>query len=213
MNGLFDNAPASSPPEETRACTACKGSGEHVSPAFELDGKVWPERRSRCHSCDGTRVFAVPNYTEILAAIRGRKGLISKRPKDARAYYVWRMARFHGGADVTMPMGAMLECHGDPWTKELDVLADAVAKRVFGTDLAAAHRWGSALGHIKADDEMPGLPATAYQSGPVVGYGVSKPESEANEIDAPEDEDEEVEATTETAIRESRARHATNRGV
>ena len=45
---------------------------------------------------------------EIIKAIMGRKGLRSPKPSQEdiagrRAAYVWRWARFHGGADVTMP--------------------------------------------------------------------------------------------------------------
>ena len=62
---------------------------------------------------------------------------------------------------------------------EVDKLADAVAKRCFGTDLAAAHRWGRALGHL--DRDMPGLPRTAYQGNQVLNDGVVKPEEELPE--------------------------------
>lgn len=47
----------------------------------------------------------------------------------------------------------------------LDTIVDAVAKRAFGTDRAAMHRWGSLLGF--APPAPAGLPATAYEGGPV----------------------------------------------
>ena len=120
-----------------------------------------------------------PDYRAIVAAIRGRGGgLRSKRPDDPVCYYVWRMARFHGGADVTMPVSAVMEIAKHPWIRELDALADRVARRVYGTDLAAAHRWGRALGHI--DRDMPGLPASAYPCGPVADE--HKPIEEAAEL-------------------------------
>lgn len=122
---------------ETRTCESCKGTGQHPF--------GW---RPNCSSCGGSGTFCEPDRDVIWLAIRGRKGLVSKRPKDGRAYYVWRMARFHGGLDTTMPVMASLEIHGDPWRPELDKLADEAAKTFCGTDLAAAKRWGRALGVI-----------------------------------------------------------------
>jgi len=64
-------------------------------------------------------------------------------------------------------MYAMLFSGDDPYLPVLDALADIVAKKAFGTDLAAAFRWGNALGMI--DVPAPdGLPATAYAGGPEV---------------------------------------------
>lgn len=188
---------------EPRPCGRCKGTGITVSPALpdqsgtDSFGKPYhyparPEKRERCYCCKGTGTFPAVNVDMILAAIKGRKGLRSAAPKprdgsrgygdlhDKRAYYVWRLARFHGGEDVTMPVTATMLIHNDPFLPELDALADAIAKRVFGTDLAAAHRWGHALGHI--DRDLPGLPATAYSGGPVLNSGVTKPDDELPEI-------------------------------
>jgi hypothetical protein len=99
----------------------------------------------------------------------GRKGLRLRSAKPdqgtilgRRAAYVWRWARFHGGADVTMP--CTVDNAGDPWGKDLDVIADRVARHVFGTDMAAAHRWGTALGLTSSAPA--GLPASAYAGGP-----------------------------------------------
>ncbi len=66
-----------------------------------------------------------------------------------QAYYVWRLARFHGGADTTMPMLASLMMHGAAKEEmdSLDYLADKVAMEAFGTDMAAAHKWSGVLGH------------------------------------------------------------------
>jgi len=82
----------------TRNCTRCKGTGRGSSTVGNY-----------CVFCKGTGTFEEPNYEEICKAIKGRKGLRSARPQAKRAYYVWRLARFHGGADVTMPMMAMLD--------------------------------------------------------------------------------------------------------
>lgn len=149
----------------TRLCATCKGTGRST---------LYP----KCPFCKGIGAFEEPNVDEILKAIRGRKGLRSARPRDRRAYYVWRLARFHGGADVTMPMNVMYENDGDPWLKELDELADAVAKHVFGTTMAAAHRWGRALGYVQED--IPGLPDSAYFGGRVADE--HKPAEEVEEL-------------------------------
>lgn len=164
-----------------QTCTVCHGAGFTVQRAFtSLEGRFYPERRYTCYPCDGAGSFAPPDRNAILAEIAGRGGkkLRSARPKSKRAYYVWRMARFHGGADVTMPITAISDTRGDPFLADLDKLADAAAKAYFGTDLAAAHRWGHALGYL--DRDMPGLPDSAYSGGRVAD--ADKPESEAAEL-------------------------------
>lgn len=161
-------------------CPKCNGSGTRFDKGFTAcDGTVYPDRTRNCYYCDGRGHYVRPDYVAICKAIKGRKGLCSKRPADGRAYYVWRMARFHGGADVTMPVMAWtLEIEGDPYRATLDKLADIVAVKVYGTRCAAAHRWGRALGHIERD--VPGLPATAYEHGPVCLDG--KPIEELPEL-------------------------------
>jgi hypothetical protein len=107
----------------------------------------------------------------IAALIQGRRGDLRRSPPrptgdtalDNRAYYVWRMARFSGGADVTMPVLASIRVGGDPERDNLDVMADRAAERYFGTCLAGAHRWSSALRGTAAPD---GLPPSAYPGGP-----------------------------------------------
>jgi len=47
-----------------------------------------------------------------------------------------------------MPIMADLVVRGDPFKDGLNALADTVAKHTFGTDLAAAARWGKVLGLI-----------------------------------------------------------------
>jgi hypothetical protein len=113
--------------------------------------------------------------------IKGRKPgtLRSRRPEPDRAYYVWRMARFHGGADVTMPMTASLAVAGDPYVPYLDVVADKVAEAVYGTARAGSIRWAGAMGYDTVAE--PGLPASAYPGGPVVTDG-DKPYSEQLEL-------------------------------
>jgi hypothetical protein len=102
----------------------------------------------------------------------------NKNVTERRAYYIWRLARFHGGADVTMPMTAMSASEGDPFKTALDALNDIVAKKVFGTDRAAAHRWGGLLGF--SSPAPAGLPSSAYPNGPVVDD--NKPDFELLEL-------------------------------
>jgi hypothetical protein len=156
---------------ETRKCLRCKDTpGEYVARAFSYEGRSYPEVRKPCHSCDGVPDVPKPDCRAIFDSLKGKplKGknrLRSRRPDDAPSYYVWRMARFHGGADVTMPVGASLEIGGNPWKDELDALAGLVAIWAYGTDLAGPHRWARALGRLEAD--LPGLPDSAYSGGPV----------------------------------------------
>lgn len=145
---------------EARPCTRCQGTGRST-----LRGA------HACWCCQGRGTFAPVDVQAVRLAIAGRKtGLRSAKPKDdtengRRAAYVWRWARFHGGADVTMP--CTVSADGDPWKKELDDLADVISKEVFGTDMAATYRWGSALGLIKAGCVPQGLPPSSYQGGKV----------------------------------------------
>ena len=132
-----------------RNCNRCLGVGTR-----DTFGKT-----ETCNSCEGKGNF--PEIDE--AMIRGliianqgknkgriRASMVSPLRKDGmvknRAYYVWRMARFHGGVDVTMPIAASFCVMGDPYQDELDVIADKVARENFGSDLAGAKRWGRALG-------------------------------------------------------------------
>ena len=161
---------------QRRECKSCKGTGK-------LSYSDNP-----CVTCNGEKTVEAPDVQSILALIKGRKGLRSKAPDihganwtplNLRAYYVWRMARFHGGMDVTMPVTATTLVHGDPFVPELGALAEAVAKRVYGTDMAAAYRWAGALGgSVTVPD---GMPASAYSCGPVVLDG-NKPEEEMAEL-------------------------------
>jgi len=67
------------------------------------------------------------------------------RQRHNRAYYVWRMARFHGGVDMSMPMTASMNSCYDPLIYELDAMADAVAQKAFGSNMRAAQRWSTSL--------------------------------------------------------------------
>lgn len=144
------------------ACLRCEGTKVIVHKAFtSLDGKDYPETRYPCHCCNGRGVFPPIDKKAVLSLLIATKGKNKGRIRAAmtspfssegvnasRAYYVWRIARFHGGKDMTMPMTADMIVRGDPFKKELDAMADQVAKAFFGTDMAAALRWGQAMGII-----------------------------------------------------------------
>lgn len=176
-------------------CTRCRGAGKNVSPAFtSVDGVSYPERVSRCSCCAGSGKFPGVDIPAILAIVftTGRKPRFRAswpaklnawrnlgNAGASRAYYVWRLARFHGGADVTMPMTAMTAITGDPHLELLDAIAEYLAQHVFGTDKAAAYRWANALGHsIPVPSNQP---ASAFEGGPVVTEG-EKPDFEREEL-------------------------------
>jgi hypothetical protein len=137
---------------EKRNCTSCEGTGRKK--AWVQDGKeITPERE--CYSCKGGGTFDPPVIPEIIEKIKGRKeGTLrssmrsydsNKGILEARSYYVWRMARFHGGKDVTLPIMGILFVDGDPFKEELDTISEKVAIAVFGTDLGAVSAWGRVL--------------------------------------------------------------------
>jgi hypothetical protein len=162
----------------TLPCTKCEGT-KLTRPIVIDETRTIPARQ--CPHCDGVGSFAAVDVPALLKLVKGRKPgtLRSKRPDASRAYYVWRLARFHGGVDVTMPMQATFEVSGDPYIPLLDVVADKVAEAVYGTCRAGSSRWAAAMGYELAPE--PGLPATAYPCGPVVTDG-SKPYSEQLEL-------------------------------
>lgn len=162
----------------TLPCTQCKGT-MLTRPIVIDETKTIPARQ--CPHCNGIGQFNTVDVPALLKLVKGRKPgtLRSKRPDDSRAYYVWRMARFHGGADVTMPMTASLMVSGDPYVPMLDVVADKVAEAVYGTCRAGSSRWAAAMGYELAPE--PGLPATAYPCGPVVTDS-NKPYNEQLEL-------------------------------
>jgi hypothetical protein len=134
-----------------RNCKRCEGTG-----SADFLGKT-----EVCRYCNGTGVFAEVDTSEILSLILASKGknkgklrtsmsspLRSEGVVKNRAYYVWRMARFHGGVDTTMPVMAGMCVRNDPYADELDLLADKVAVDSFGSNMAAAYRWGRAFGML-----------------------------------------------------------------
>jgi hypothetical protein len=159
-----------------RDCTACKGKGKHE----------W----GKCYSCDGKGYFLEPDYEQIIeavvkktkktASLRKSRPAVENSVEGRRIYYVWRLIRFHGGIDVTMPVIANMEIHGDPYEPELDLLASKLAKIFCGTDMAAAYRWGQAFGWVKPKQVPEGLPLTAYEH--MLVCLEDKPEDELPEL-------------------------------
>lgn len=173
---------------EPRNCTSCKGSG--ITKGFTYGETIYPDKP--CYSCDGKGTFASPDFRQIVELITkpsktGKRQFRKSKPSfenefknrhESRAYFVWRMVRFHGGADVTMPVCATSAISGDPFFDEMDYFAQYLAKKVFGTDMAAAYRWSNALGHsVPVPDNQP---ASAFSCGPVADE--HKPEFEQAEM-------------------------------
>lgn len=115
-----------------RQCQNCGGSGVR-----EYDPEL------ECRVCGGRGYLEPPDEASIRRTIfspRKPGKLVARRPADPRAYFVWRLARFHGEQDLTWPVLAYADIFGDPYRQELEALADRVAREVFGTDLAALAR-------------------------------------------------------------------------
>jgi hypothetical protein len=146
---------------EPRACERCKGEKTITREGFtSLDGVVYPTKTEACYRCNGAGTF--PAFDDaacraILDAIlimpktgknAGKAHLRTTPPKgkrfenvaDARAYYVWRMARFNGGIDNTLPMTAQSVISGDPFAKECDETAEQLSQALFGTKVNQAWR-------------------------------------------------------------------------
>ncbi len=177
-----------------RPCKKCKGTGQHDHfwHYDEAAGKGY-FGKGPCEECGTTGKIAKPDFNAIfLVVTKGKKGdekrsFRSSKPKfenemrnlnEGRAYFVWRMARFHGGADVTMPVIAQMCCNYDPYEPELNLFSEKIAKAAFGTDMAAAYRWANALGGnvpVPADQ-----PASAFACGPVTDG--NKPLAEQPEL-------------------------------
>jgi hypothetical protein len=135
------------PDDTCRPCPRCGGDGETQ--------RFAKARMHECPECEGACYAAVPDYREILRQLVASSGknkgrLRASRPPaklGGRVYFVWRWARFNGGADMCLPVTAEWELGEDPYRPELEVLAEIVASAAFGTRTAGARRWGSALGY------------------------------------------------------------------
>jgi hypothetical protein len=105
---------------------------------------------------------------DLFKVLRGRAGgLRPSKPKNNGLYaYVWRWARFHSGADTSMPVtiswdlddwlvenghekiGTFPSDEGKEFLDRLDRLASEVVKHFGGNEYAGALRWGRALGRF-----------------------------------------------------------------
>lgn len=136
----------------TLTCPDCDGLGHSKY-----------EAGRQCLTCQGATKVAINGAAimDVIHTNRGGKRLRSSVTADMRdvygAEYVWRMARFHGGKDVTMPVTCFfgIGCHGiiDDGAKAvldaLDPMANAVALEEFGTTMGAAARWAPLLGSVR----------------------------------------------------------------
>lgn len=112
-----------------------------------------PDGATACYKCYPYGAACDETWVRSqIMSMRGDKGLkksVSSNKIDPVSYYVWRMARFHGGADVTMPMVAMFT-RGSV-TKEqnawADNMADQIAIETFGSKFKAAERWSRVFGY------------------------------------------------------------------
>lgn len=129
---------------DNKPCTKCRAKRKGLND-------------NECPFCLGQRFFEPVDAPKILGDIyttRGRgKGNFRVTPPKMngsvlshRTYYVWRMARFHGGIDMAMPVKAEIMIEGDPFVKELKTLSEKLAKVEFGTSTAAIERWKGILG-------------------------------------------------------------------
>ncbi|MDE2621156.1 MAG: hypothetical protein KGL54_13415 [Sphingomonadales bacterium] len=127
------------------ACTGCAGTGRTATilgtPAVCLD-------------CYGAGRFAPVDLGDLRRRLTGRNGfrrsLSSGSAQDiasCRAYYVWRLVRFHGNIDPTMPFVAGLIARNDPFMADLDAAVTVLGREFLGARANdGAIRWGRALG-------------------------------------------------------------------
>lgn len=136
--------------EAEKACPSCEGTGkrERFGTGQIID----------CYECNGAGKFMAPNWSEIIGILfrtmkDGKKRWKAKAPNwrkmpdplGPRCYFVWRMARFDGGKDVTLPVGASMTLGRDPYRDELEAFASMIAAAVFGSNKRGHARWHYAL--------------------------------------------------------------------
>jgi len=150
--------------EPVMACSRCSGSGCMLHEGFTTEHKDYPTYWEKCCHCDGAGWFLAPAFSELVKKVVGRKPrtLRSKRPEDSRAYFIWRLARFHGGKDVCLPMVAEMEISGDPYKDLLDEFSKLIAKACFGSSNVGAARWQQAMYGSHQFSDLP-----PYIDGPV----------------------------------------------
>lgn len=166
---------------EQLPCRKCNGSKLTIYEAWTSeDGKHYPRREKPCIWCDGVGHYTRPDIPSLIKAVKGRKPgkLRSKRPEDPRAYFIWRMARFHTGADVCLPMVAQMDIVSDPYRDLLELAAELLAERLTGHTSAGRARWQSALYGTAPQERY--LPESAFPGGPVAD--ADKPMEELLEL-------------------------------
>lgn len=149
-------------------CRRCNGSKLTIHEAWTaMDGRNFPRREQPCLWCDGVGIFEKPDIIELTKAIKGRKPgkLRSKRPDDTRAYFIWRMVRFHTGDDVCLPMMAQMDISADPYRELLEVVAEEVAAHLTGHTSAGRARWQAAMYGTAPQERY--MPQSAFPGGPV----------------------------------------------
>ena len=140
----------------TMNCTRCDGAG--LVDHWRGDGS-----KLQCDCCDGRGTFEAPDLEQLCAAIKGRKPrtVRSKRPEDPRAWFLWRMVRFHTGQDTCLPMTASLAVDGDPFVSTLDAAARVIAQHLTGKESIGSARWRHAMhGETPADRSILSMPVT-----------------------------------------------------
>ena len=139
---------------KTLNCTHCHGAGE--TKHWRNDGTM-----RVCSCCDGRGTFESPDLKQLCEAIKGRKPrtVRSRRPEDPRAWFLWRMVRFHNGQDVTLPMTATMAVDGDPFKPTLEIAAQMIAKHFTGKTSIGSARWRHAIhGETPADTAVLDMP-------------------------------------------------------
>ena len=110
-------------------CTRCNGAGqiEH----WRHDGTM-----VTCHCCNGRGTFESPDLKQLCADIKRlqAKHCPQQAAEDPRAYFLWRMIRFHTGKDVTLPMTASMAVDHDPFKPTLEAAAVIIARHFTGRD-------------------------------------------------------------------------------
>jgi hypothetical protein len=166
---------------DTLPCGRCNGTMINVYEGFTaVDGTVYPRKEKPCLWCDSLGHFTKPDLAALVKAVKGRKAgtLRSKRPDDSRAYFIWRMARFHTGADVCLPMTAQMEVAGDPYRDMLELVAEMLAERLTGHKSAGRARWQSAMYGSAPQERY--MPDSAFPGGRVTD--ANKPMEELLEL-------------------------------
>lgn len=136
----------SKPDAVTMPCPTCEGTGRRV----DRHGQFL----APCSRCTGHGTLTIDPDAIRDACLNSRTGKFRasspKRPDQGGVYgatFVWRMVRFHTGADMRQPLFIMWD-YPRATHDLLHAIADWVAWEVAGErSLTGALRWGRALGY------------------------------------------------------------------